>query len=152
MVHDPSLGFKKVKVAVVVLLTIITLGIYLGYWFISKRRIFAEIDRAKWIPMKLWWVFTVFLCLSFLFNMIGTAFLTPYGNAVFSSFDVIGTFYFLGLLYYSVFRLRDLIEDYYVDVTIKPWLLVLFHVWYLQFKLNRLEGLEHETSQTALAK
>ena len=57
---------------------------------------------------------------------------------------MIVSFYFLGLLYYSLFRMKELLEERYEDISLNPWLLVLFHVWYLQFKINRLEGNGHD--------
>ncbi|RFU67768.1 hypothetical protein D0469_13655 [Peribacillus saganii] len=147
-------GFKKVSVWLVILLTAVTLGAYLGYWFLKERETLKTADKRRLIPVKVWWVFTVLLGISFLHNFIGGAVFTPYGNALFTSFDVIFSFYFLGLLYYSVFRVRDLLEDRYQEDIFKPWLLVLFHVWYLQFKINRLEGTgnEKQSFKEAVAK
>ncbi|PLS15388.1 hypothetical protein CVD28_24000 [Bacillus sp. M6-12] len=142
-------GFKKVKVWFVVLLTWLTLGVYLGYWFLKERNTLKMADKRKLIPIKIWWLATIFLGLSFLYNLLGRAILTPYGFALFNSFDVIFSFYFLGLLYYSVFRVRDLLEEEYREAIFRPWLLVLFHVWYLQFKINRLEAAGNEQSYKA---
>ncbi|WP_458415051.1 hypothetical protein ACNQFZ_09735 [Schinkia sp. CFF1] len=142
--------FKKVNVGLVVVLSILTMGIYVGYWFLKERRTLRNMDYKGLIPIKLWWVVTFFLCLSFLFNLIGEAIFTPYGYAMISSLDIIFTFYYLGILYYSVFRMRDVIEARFVDVYINPWLLVFLHVWYLQYKINRLEGLKSENWEEAL--
>ena len=136
--------FKKINVGLVILLTIITLGVYTGYWFLKERKTLKNIDTRKVIPIKLWWLFTVLLVISFLNNFFGVVFLTPYGLALFNSFDMIFSFYFLGLLYYSLFRMKELLEERYEDISFNPWLLVLFNVWYLQFKINRLEGNEHD--------
>lgn len=135
-----SIEFKKRNVALVVLLTVVTLGIYLGYWFLKERQAIKAIDQKRIIPIKLWWIATGFLSISFFYNVIGSAFFTPFGRAVFNSFDIILAFYYLGLLYYSVFRIRDLLEEHFQEEIFKPWLLVLFNVWYLQFKINKLNG------------
>ena len=133
-----ELGFKKRDVGLVVLFTFLTLGIYIGYWFLKEKQTFESNNYNRIIPMKLWAVATIFLSISFFYHFIGAAFFTPYGKALFNSIDIIFTFYYLGLLYYSVFRIRALIEDSYNEEIFKPWLLVLFNVWYLQFKINRL--------------
>lgn len=133
-----EIGFKKRNVGIAVLLTFLTMGIYLGYWFLNERKTLKSIDTHKRIPIMLWWTATIFLFISFFYNLIGSAFLTPYGKAVFNSIDIILTFYYLGLLYYSVFRIKDLIEELYSEEIFKPWLLVLFNVWYLQYKINRI--------------
>lgn len=133
-----ELGFKKRNVGLMVVFTFLTMGIYLGYWFLKEKNTLESLDEKRIIPMRLWVAATVFLSISFFYNFIGAAFLTPYGKALFDSIDIIFTFYYLGLLYYSVFRIRDMIEDLYNEDIFKPWLLVLFNVWYLQYKINRL--------------
>jgi predicted permease len=133
-----ELGFKKRNVGLMVLFTVLTLGIYIGYWFLKERHTLESNDYKRIIPMNLWVAATIFLSISFFYHFIGAAFFTPYGKALFNSIDIIFTFYYLGLLYYSVFRIRDSIEDLYNEEIFKPWLLVLFNVWYLQFKINRL--------------
>ena len=140
--------FKRVNLAVVIILSIVTLGVYLGYWFLKERHTLKEIEKGSIIPIKLWWLFTILLALSFIYHFLGPILLTPYGDAVFTSFDMIMSYYFLGLLYYSVFRMRDILQEEYEDVTFNPWLLVLFHVWYLQYKLNRLEGKKNDRQNT----
>lgn len=133
-----ELGFKKRNVGLMVLFTFLTMGIYLGYWFLKEKNTLESLDEKRIIPMRLWVAATVFLTISFFYHFIGAAFFTPYGKALFNSIDIIFTFYYLGLLYYSVFRIRDMIEDLYNEDIFKPWLLVLFNVWYLQYKINRL--------------
>ncbi|HHY71922.1 MAG TPA: hypothetical protein GX497_01560 [Bacillus bacterium] len=144
-------SFKKVNVGLVVVLTIVTFGAYLGYWFLREGKTLKVIDCKGLIPIKLWWVFMIYLILSFFYNLLGEVLLTPYGFAVISSVDVVLSFYFLGFLYYSTFRVRDLLEERFENITIKPWLLVLFHVWYLQYKINRLEGIGNEHKEEAYA-
>ncbi|ESU34316.1 hypothetical protein G3A_01705 [Bacillus sp. 17376] len=145
-----EIGFKKRNVGLTVLLTIVTMGIYLGYWFLKERKTLKSIDSQNRIPFMLWWTATIFLFISFFYNLIGSAFLTPYGKAVFNSIDIIFTFYYLGLLYYSVFRIKDLIEELYSEEIFKPWLLVLFNVWYLQYKINRINEAPEILSGTKL--
>jgi len=41
-------------------------------------------------------------------------------------------------LYYSTFRLKELLEEEVEEEIFSPVLLVLFHIWYLQYKINRL--------------
>ncbi|MEI5907459.1 hypothetical protein WAK64_10360 [Bacillus spongiae] len=134
-----SLPLKKTNVFLVVLFTIITAGIYLSFWFLRRRKAFRESTINSYIPFKWWTVFAVYLILSFLINLIGGVFLTPYGETVIESINLILTYYFIGLLYYSIFRVKDVIEYHYSETDIKSVWLVLFHVWYLQFKINRLE-------------
>lgn len=133
-----SKKFKEVHVGLVVLFSLLTLGVYLGYWFLSRRHTIREYEGSQVIPFKWWRVFVILLTLSFLYKFFGPIFLTPYGNAIFDSIDMIFSYYFLGILYYSVFRLKTILEETYEEKLFAPWLLVLFHVWYIQYKLNRL--------------
>ncbi|MBP3039332.1 DUF4234 domain-containing protein [Bacillaceae bacterium Marseille-Q3522] len=143
--------FKRTHVVLVILFSILTLGVYLGYWFLNRRKSIADLGGEKVVPFKWWWFFTIFLVCSFFFTYLGDIFLTPYGVAVFSSVNLILSYYFLGLLYYSVFRLKAVLEDYYQETLFRPWLLVLFHVWYLQFIINRMEGAEVEKKKPVLS-
>ncbi|MDE3840775.1 hypothetical protein C0966_15985 [Bacillus methanolicus] len=147
-------SLKKVNVALVVLLSILTMGVYLGYWILNRRKSIEAISKNNFIPFKWWWACTIYLIISLVYKIIGTSILTAYGMAIFDSVDIILSFYFLGLLYYSVFRIKELLENIYSEETFRPWMLVLFHFWYLQFKINRLEGMTNEKPgiEQALAK
>lgn len=137
-------SFKKVHVGLVILFSFLSLGIYLGYWFLNRKESIKEYRGSIVLPFKWWLVFTCLLVVSFLYRFIGPIVLSAYGTALFDSIDLIVSFYFLGLLYYSVFRLRDILEEAYEERIFSTWLLVLFHVWYLQYKINRLEDLDIE--------
>jgi hypothetical protein len=130
---------KKVNVFLTVLLTVITGGAYLAFWFINRKKEINIITSENKIPYKWWIVCAIYLILSLVINFIGGAFLTPYGETAVESINLILSYYFLGLLYYSAFRTKEVIEMNSQDVEIKPVLLVLFHVWYLQFKINKIE-------------
>lgn len=136
----PNRRFKKTNTVLIIFLTIITSGIYLGYWFLSRKDSIQSFKEKHHVSFGWWTVAVVFLSVSLFLNLFGWIFLTATGQIVIESVNVILSFYFLGLLYYSVFRIKELIERNYDEFTIKSIWLVLFHVWYLQFKLNRLEG------------
>ncbi|QPC48280.1 hypothetical protein [Mangrovibacillus cuniculi] len=129
--------FKKVPLLLTLLLSFITFGVYMAYWFIRERKNFTNQEGIRVISIKLWWAFLLFLIVSFFHSLIGTFLFTPYGLAITESVDVILSAYFLGLLYYSVFRIRDIVEDTHQEKIFKPWLLVLFHIWYVQYKVNQ---------------
>ncbi|MFE8703877.1 hypothetical protein ACFYKX_25220 [Cytobacillus sp. FJAT-54145] len=139
--------FKRVHVGLVILFSFLSLGIYLGYWFLSRKKSINDLKGEKVVPFKWWVVFTTILTISFVYKFVGPIFLTPYGMAIFDSIDVILSCYLLGLLYYSVFRLAELFEETYNEKIFQGWLLVLFHVWYVQYKINRLGDFEIEESR-----
>ncbi|MCM3055656.1 hypothetical protein NSQ96_14855 [Caldifermentibacillus hisashii] len=129
---------KKTNVFFVVFLSVLTLGIYIGYWFLSRKKDIIRLGKQNYIPFKWWWVFFVFLVVSFIYQFLGGAFLTDLGLNFFDSLDTICSFFYLGLLYYSTFRLKELLEEEVEEEIFSPVLLVLFHIWYLQYKINRL--------------
>ncbi|AIE58783.1 hypothetical protein [Bacillus methanolicus] len=131
-------GFKKTNLIFIVLMSFITFGIYICYWFLSRKDSFTKLQSKDWIPYKWWIFFFVFTIISFLYSFMGSLVFTDYGVAILDSYEVIITFYFLGCLYYSVFRAREMIENQLNESIFKPWLLVIFHIWYLQYKLNKL--------------
>ncbi|GIN88497.1 hypothetical protein J6TS2_48830 [Heyndrickxia sporothermodurans] len=137
--NTEKLKIKKVNIFLVCFLSIITLGVYIGYWFLSRKKALIQIKEKNYIPFTLWWLFTIVLILSFIYQLIGGVFLTDLGIAFFDSMDVIFSSFFLAILYYSVFRIRDLYEDALNEEVFNPVFLVLFHIWYLQYKINRLE-------------
>lgn len=133
-----DISFKKKNIYLMVLWSIITLGVYIGYWFLKKKNTLKIIDKAHHVPYRWWKIFTVFLSLSLLLNFIDIFIFTPYGRVVVESVDTIITHFFMGLLYYSVFRISELLEREYEELHIKRIWLVLFHIWYVQFKINEL--------------
>ncbi|SEU05298.1 protein of unknown function [Salinibacillus kushneri] len=136
--------FKYSGTFLVVLLSILTLGIYIGYWFLNRKEAIQSISRKNEVPFRWWMVFTVFLSLSFLLFFVETYLFTPYGRVIIESVQIILVYYFLGLLYYSVFRIKERIENHYEAVQMNRILLFLFHIWYLQYKINQLHKEESE--------
>lgn len=140
MIKQEQITLKKTSVWFVVVLSVLTLGIYIGYWFLTRKAQFDSINTKNYIPKK-WWIFaTFYLSLSFLFNFLGAALLTEYGLAYFTSIDVILSTYFLALLYYSVFRAKELLEQYQDEIQFSSIWTVLFHIWYLQYKINKIDS------------
>lgn len=129
---------KKTNVFFVVFLSVLTLGIYIGYWFLSRKKDIIRLREQNYIPFKWWLVFIIFLVVSFIYQFLGAAFLTDLGLNFFDSLDTICSFFYLGLLYYSTFRLKELLEEEVEEEIFSPVLLVLFHIWYLQYKINRI--------------
>ncbi|MCA1066568.1 DUF4234 domain-containing protein [Rossellomorea sp. AcN35-11] len=144
MHHTHTNLFKKTNLFFLIPISIMTFGIYYAYWFISRKNSFNKINPKNRIPSRWWKFFLVFTIISLLYDLIKESLFTGYGIAVLDSYDLIISFYFVGCLYYSIFRAREMIEEHVEERVFKPWLLVLFNVWYLQFKINRLEGMRRE--------
>lgn len=120
-----------------VFLSSVSLGIYVPYWFLSRRKNFGTLkNNLNFTALKVLLGLYIF---SFILNLVNTGIFTELGINVFNSLDLILTFFGLGIMYFSVFRARDSIEDELNEKVYNPWLLVIFHIWYLQYKLNRME-------------
>ncbi|WP_235819668.1 DUF4234 domain-containing protein [Caldifermentibacillus hisashii] len=65
---------KKTNVFFVVFLSVLTLGIYIGYWFLSRKKDIIRLREQNYIPFKWWWVFIIFLVVSFIYQFLGGAF------------------------------------------------------------------------------
>lgn len=132
------MNFKKTNTALAVVLTNVTFGVYVPYWFISRRESISQLGKVE---MKYNWLKFLFFMYAFLafYVLIGGAFLTEMGTDFMDTFNIIITFIGLGITYYSVFRVAEAIEEKEGDQIFNRVLLILFHIWYLQYKINRSE-------------
>ncbi|MGM8214853.1 hypothetical protein ACLIA0_04675 [Bacillaceae bacterium W0354] len=133
-----SIQLPKRNMYLVVLLSIVTVAVYIGFWFLRNKEAFKQ-EKNHYIPFKWWVVCTAFLLLSFLHLFVGGFIFTPYGLAYMESFNIVLTYLFIALLYYSIFRVKELLEREYEDLYLNKYLLFFFHIWYLQYKINKLD-------------
>jgi hypothetical protein len=130
--------FKKANVFVMVILSYITFGIYVPYWFLSRRKAFEQLSSDSKLPYR-GVKFLLFMYIIMLLLLVtGPMFLTEYGLELKDSIDYILTMYGFGIVLYSVFRAKEMINDHYDLNVIKPVPAAFFHIWYLQYKLNQL--------------
>ena len=77
------------------------------------------------------------------YYIIGGAFFAEEGANFIDTMNIWITFMGLGITYYSVFRVAEAIEKNMDTKVFNRWLWMLFHVWYLQYKIinsNRYIG------------
>ncbi len=139
-------SFKKTNVALMVLLSNLTIGVYVPYWFLTRKKEFEQLGPTSF-PRKSLIVLLVLYSCALVYNLFRTSFFTDYGISLFDSLEVMLTFFGLGIMYTSVFRAKAQIEEDEQMSIFKPWLLVLFHIWYLQYKMNRLYGVRRENNE-----
>jgi Domain of unknown function (DUF4234) len=135
---DEKLAFKKTNVLFMVVLSHVTFGIYVPYWFLTRRKAFEQLSANSKIPVKAIKCVLVLYILSSLATIVGPFFLTEYGLELKNSLDYILTMYSVGIILYSVFRAKDMINEYFDKTEVKAIPAALFHIWYLQHKINRL--------------
>ncbi len=127
---------KKVNIIVMVLLSIISLGFYMGVWMLNRKNDIQQLSTRNHISFGLWRLFTVGLFLFLSLNILKNFIFTEYGFLLIDSFDTIFTFFFIGLVSYSAFRLAELLEKK-TDLKFNKVLLTFFNVFYIQFKVNK---------------
>jgi len=128
-------SLKKSNMFLLVFLSIITLGAYIGLWFLRQREDINRLSGKNGIHFGLWRLF-VFLSFAFLFiRLFGAMILSDYGMAYMLSFDTLFSYLFIALLYYSIFRLKDVLEVE-EGLELNKYLLFFLHIFYIQFKIN----------------
>lgn len=137
-----SIDFRKFNLFVLIVLSFITLGAYIGVWFLRSRDSINNFAYKPHIHFGLWRLFTVVSFVFLFIQWFGNMVLSDYGIANLQSYEVIFNFCFIGLLYYSIFRLKESFEEEY-DLHLNKYLLFIFHIFYIQFKLNQV----HSTSK-----
>jgi len=131
-----GLDFRKVNLVLMIFFSFITLGAYIGIWFLKQREMVEQFPAKLGIHFGLWKLSTI-ASFGFLFIQIfGGMILSDYGLDNFQSYETIFNFFFVGLLYYSIIRLKEGLENEF-DFTFNFYLVVLFHIFYIQFKLNQ---------------
>lgn len=131
-----EITFKKTHPLFSFLLTNLTLGAYVPYWFLSRRDSIEQLGKVELHFKLLKLLFALYIGLAF-YYIIGGAFFTEEGAAFMDTVNIWITFMGLGITYYSIFRVAEAIEMNTDMKVFNRWLLVLFHIWYLQYKINK---------------
>jgi len=131
-----TLTFKKVHPAIAFLLTNITLGAYVPYWFISRRDSLEQLGKTE-LKYKILKLLLVLYIIMFGYYFAGKALFTETGANFVETIHLWITFTGLGITYYSAFRIAELMERECEDIEFNRFYLLLFHVWYLQLKINK---------------
>lgn len=130
------IGFKKSYVAMMVVWSLVTMGAYIGLWFIHRRKDIEKIEGNHNLSFGLWKVFTI-ISFTFLFiQLFGGMILSEVGLLTIDSFDMMFSFFFVGLLYYSIFRVKEVLEEN-TDMDFNVYALFFFHIFYIQYKTNK---------------
>jgi len=132
---------KKINLFVVILLSIFSLGFYMSVWWLKRKDEIRQLSEKNHIPFGWWKFFALGLFMFLLLNILKNFIFTDYGFLVVESFDTIFTFFFIGLLNYSSFRLAETLESK-TDLRFNRILLTFFNFFYIQFKVNKQHKLQ----------
>lgn len=131
-----DLLLKKAPVWLMVILSIISMGFYMGIWMLNRKKDVQQLNSVNHVPFYLWSISTILLIVFFFLNVFRHFIFTDIGYLYVESFDIIFSFFFVGLLYYTVFRMRELIEST-SSIKYNQFLLLFFHIFYIQYKVNQ---------------
>lgn len=135
-IGESSFDFKKLNLLWMILLTFFTLGAYIGVWFIKNKKNIVNMSAKHGIQFGIWIIFTV-ISFSFLFiTLFGGIVLSNYGEEIINSYKTIFNYLFIGLHYYSIFRMKAMMEEYF-DMEMNVYFLFFFHIFYIQHKINQ---------------
>jgi hypothetical protein len=134
-----TVNFKKTNLPLMVILSYFTAGIYIPYWFLSRRKSFDKMETNE-LKFSLIYILLLANIFIFIYSIIKGAIFGELGILILDSVEWMVTFFGLGCLYFSVFRAKETIEEEVGESLYHPFLLILFHIWYLQYKLNKLKG------------
>ena len=133
--EKPKQLLKHANIVVMVLLAFITMGSYIGIWVLRRRQDIQSITTKSNINYGWWRFFTIGLFVFLFIRIFGSIFITEFGMGFMESMDIIFTFFFVGLLYYSIFRIKELLEEKEM-IDFNNYLLFFFHIFYIQYKVN----------------
>jgi len=142
--------FKKTSVAIMIVLNIITAGLYVPYWFLSRRPAINGLRSERKIGAAPF-VFLVIVMLASLSASILSGFAegaeadgvdgifgpgqsTTLLDLVARVLDLLAVF----VLLFETFHVRGILQDHF-GVRLSGVFTFVFNVLYLQYKINRLE-------------
>lgn len=134
--------FKQSNPGILFLLSNLTLGAYVPYWFISRK------NTLQYLTSKLNFS-TLYIMLGlyifFLaYYVMGGVFLNELGQNLMDSISWIVTFWGFGILYYSTFRIVEAVEENMGERVFNRFFVLLLHIWYIQFVLNKTQLVRRE--------
>ena len=135
-IEESSFDYKKLNVLWMILLTFFTLGAYIGVWFIKNKKNIENTTVKHGIHFGLWTFFTVISFIFLFIYLFGSIVLSDYGEEIINSYEMIFNHLFIGLHYYSIFRMKEMIEEHF-DMDINVYFLFFFHIFYIQYKINQ---------------
>ncbi|MEO4054205.1 hypothetical protein [Solibacillus sp. CAU 1738] len=130
--------FKKSNLFLLFVLSFITFGAYIGIWFLKNKNTMQNMSSKTTIHFGLWKWFTIVSFLFLFIHFFGEMVFSDYGMANIKSYEIIFSFFFVGLLYYSIFRLREFFEVTYA-IELNKYLIFFLHIFYIQYKINETQ-------------
>lgn len=129
--------FKQSNPVLLFLLSNITLGAYVPYWFISRKNPLQYLT-SKLNFLNLYIMLGIYMFF-LVYYVIGGVLLNELGQNLMDSISWIVTFWGFGILYYSSFRIVEAVEEDMGERVFNRFLVLLLHIWYIQYVLNKTQ-------------
>lgn len=144
-VSQSNPGFKKVNVWLTVLLTFVTFGFYLPYWFITRSGAANRMQSSKKLNKWPFYIVVVLYIISLLASFASGFMEVDSGadDPTVIMFNIIsGVMNLIGgiILIVQAFKLRAIFNDHFAAKGEKfsgIWTF-LGNIWYFQYKVNKL--------------
>jgi hypothetical protein len=127
--------FKRTSVAFTVVMTVITLGIYMPYWYLSRRKAIHQLAGKEVLPIVLLWIALGLYSISFGISVL-TLFSATFAD-IFSDSDRMMGYLGLAIIIFLSLKTRAVFQQHFRQSNINPVLTVLLTIWYMQYKVNR---------------
>ncbi|WP_026691102.1 DUF4234 domain-containing protein [Alteribacter aurantiacus] len=130
--------FKSTPVIVTILLSLITMGIYMPYWFLTRRKELNKIDPEKKVSFEFPLSVLILYSLSALFTVLYL--ILPFSEgfvATIDGLDRIITFYGVTVMVILSFRAVSLLKSYDSSIPVSKLATFFFTIWYVQYKINK---------------
>ncbi len=133
----PSVTLRKTPVLLVIVLFLVTLGIYTPYWFLTRRLSLNSLPATKALPripgivLLAIYSIDVFVQLVSISGQPAIVAVATYSSGLVLS---VGT----ALVLVLSFRVRTILNQQDTPIYVSVIGTFLFNVFYLQFKINRM--------------
>lgn len=139
---DERESFLKPKVRytpvwITLVLSFVTLGIYLPYWLLTRREEVNRIAGKTVISKKIPVLILVGYIFSNIVFIIGPFFINEIAMMLFEYVDTLITYFGLIFIVFYSFRIRSVLLNGNQADSINGVLTFLFTIWYLQFHINK---------------
>ncbi|PTX47374.1 uncharacterized protein DUF4234 [Melghirimyces profundicolus] len=136
-IHPMQTGpaVKKASVFFTLVMSVITLGIYVPYWFISRREALNRLDSEVTLPSAPAKIVFILYILSAIFlpvAMIG-------GEGMMRLYDTLDipiTYGGMAVCLYLAMRTRLILNEHLGVKSVGPVKTFFLWIWYLQYKIN----------------
>jgi hypothetical protein len=145
--------FKKVNIALMILLIFITFGIYNAYWYLSRKNDINKLSSKLKISSG-FFIFAIVLQSASLILNLFSGFLEGIGEALnqyailqlarqLKSFDPIINILLFIVFIFAAFKVKRIFQDHLSAITGSPYpfsalATFFFQICYLQYKINKL--------------